>query len=330
MSAFQRRNERPVPRGARAARPGPIARLRGYFTNHAQVLVSALGRLYASPLSSLMTAAVIGIALALPTGMYVLLQNLQAVSGGWDNAAQISVFLKMNVTDQQAEALGQKLTAQPEVASVRTLTHAQALKEFQDLSGFGDALKVLDDNPLPAVLVVRPNAKSSTPDAANKLLEKLRALPETDQARLDLLWVERLYTMMAIGRRAVLVIAALLGLAVLLAVGNTIRLDIQNRRDEIVITKLIGATNPFIRRPFLYSGLWFGLFGGIIAWVLLAIALGLLSGPVHRLAGLYGSDFTLLSLNAGTVAVLLGSSILLGLGGSWLAVSRHLSDIEPT
>ena len=216
------------------------------------------------------------------------------------------------------------------MASVRTLTHAQALKEFQDLSGFGDAVQVLGDNPLPAVLIVRPKAEDSTPEAANRLLEKLRALPETDQARLDLLWVERLYTMMAIGRRAVLVIAALLGLAVLLVVGNTIRLDIQNRRDEIVITKLIGATNPFIRRPFLYSGLWFGLLGGIIAWVLLAIALGLLSGPVHRLAGLYGSDFTLLSLNLGTAATLLGSSILLGLGGSWLAVSRHLSDIEPT
>lgn len=330
MRPHQRRGERPRARGARAARPGAIARLRGYFINHAQVLVSALGRLYAAPLSSLMTSAVIGIALALPTGMYVLLQNLQVVSGGWDSAAQISVFLKMNVDDQHAAALGRKLAAQPDVASVRTLTHAQALKEFQDLSGFGDAVQVLGDNPLPAVLIVRPKAEDSTPEAANRLLEKLRALPETDQARLDLLWVERLYTMMAIGRRAVLVIAALLGLAVLLVVGNTIRLDIQNRRDEIVITKLIGATNPFIRRPFLYSGLWFGLLGGIIAWLLLAIALGLLSGPVHRLAGLYGSDFTLLSLNLGTATTLLGSSILLGLGGSWLAVSRHLSDIEPT
>ncbi|MEJ2344123.1 MAG: permease-like cell division protein FtsX [Gammaproteobacteria bacterium] len=332
---IRRRRVEPVkrrrtPAAAQRGRPSAATRIGSYFIGNAQVLLASLGRLYRTPLSSLMTSAVIGIALALPLGLYVTLANLQAVSSGWDGAAQISVFLKLNVSDQRAVALGKELEQHPGVGRVRTLTHEQALDEFRQLSGFGEALDVLGQNPLPAVLIVRPDRSHSDPDSVRKLLTEIRRLPETDQAKLDLMWVKRLYTIMQIGQRAVLVIAGLLALAVLLIVGNTIRLDIQNRRDEIIITKLIGATNAFIRRPFLYSGLWYGLSGGLLAWLLVEAALGLLAGPVHHLAGLYGSDFALTALNAATVLSLLGFSALLGLAGSWLAVGRHLSAIEPT
>lgn len=315
---------------ARGPRPALRTRLDAWAVSNAQVLLHSLGRMYRSPLTSLMTAAVIGIALALPMGLYVVLQNLQAVSGGWDGSSQMSVFLKLNVSDDDARELGNNLRALPEFDSVRVLSRADAMGEFRDLSGFGDALSVLEENPFPAVLILRPDRKFSHPESVREIVDQLRLLPQTDLVQLDLQWVKRLYTMMEIAQRGILVVAALLCLAVLLIIGNTIRLDIENRRDEIIITKLIGATNAFIRRPFLYSGVWYGVFGGIIAWLLIVVALTLVAAPVHRLAGLYGSQFTLSSLDLGSVAILLGGSIVLGLAGSWLAVSRHLSAIEPT
>ena len=324
--------QRKPQRGGQALGPRPPlrARLDAWALGNAQVLVHSLGRMYRSPVTSLMTAAVIGIALALPTGLFVTLQNLQVVSGGWDGSSQISMFLKLDVKEADARELGKKLRSMPEFTSVRVLSQAEAMDEFRKLSGFGEALDVLDQNPFPAVLILRPAQRYSRPDRVREIVKQLRAMPQTDLVQLDLQWVKRLYTMMEIAQRGVLVVAALLALAVLLIVGNTIRLDIQNRRDEIIITKLIGATNAFIRRPFLYSGVWYGLFGGLIAWLLVILALTLLAGPVHRLAGLYGSQFTLSALDFGTVLALLGGSVLLGLGGSWLAVSRHLSAIEPT
>lgn len=308
----------------------PNSRFTAYLLNHAQVFFSSLGKLYRAPMSNLMTVAVIGIALAFPMGLYVLLQNLQAVSGGWNGATQISLFTKMNVNDERAAELGQELRLLPEIESLHVLTRQEAMSEFQALSGFGEALEVLEKNPLPAVLIIRPNEANSAPAQVALLVEKLRQLPEIDIAQLDMQWVERLYTMMEIGERGIIIIAALLALAVLLTVGNTIRLDIQSRRDEIVIVKLIGATNAFIRRPFLYTGFWYGCLGGVISWLMIEVSLSLLAGPVQRLAGLYGSDFSLATMNILSGLGLLAISILLGLAGSWIAVGRHLNEIEPS
>jgi cell division transport system permease protein len=319
----------PSSRGAADA-SAPNSRFLAYLLNHAQVVVSSLGKLYRTPVSTLMTVAVIGIALAFPTGLYVLLQNLQVVSGGWNGATQISLFAKMDINDEQAADLGQQLRQMPEIDSLHVLTRDEAMHEFQALSGFGEALEVLENNPLPAVLIIHPDEANSAPAQVSMLVEKLRALPEIELAQLDMQWVERLYTMMEIGERGILVIAALLALAVLLTIGNTIRLDIQGRRDEIVIIKLIGATDAFIRRPFLYTGLWYGVLGGGLSWLMVEISLGILSDPVQRLAGLYGSSFSLSTLELHTGAGLLAVSILLGLIGSWIAVSRHLHEIEPS
>ncbi len=301
-----------------------------YLQRHAQVALDSLGRMYRNPLPSLMTAAVIGIALALPSSLYLLLDNLHRMSGSWDGQASLSVFLKEKVPAAQRDALAGRIRAWEEVASLQVITPEQALDEFSTHSGFSTALEALDENPLPAVLVVVPQTAHTGPAAAEALQKKIKLLPEVELAQLDLAWVQRLNAMIEIARRGILLISALLALAVLLVIGNTIRLEIQNRHDEIVVTKLIGATNPFVRRPFLYSGLWYGLLGALLAWLLVSAGFWLLAEPVAALAGLYQSDFTLQTLPLVTLGVLLACGTLLGLLGSWLAVGRHLSAIEPS
>ena len=304
--------------------------LKIWFLRHIQVSLASLGRLVRLPLSTLMTSAVIGIALALPTGMHVVLGHLQAISGGWDGAATISLFLKQEVAESAAEKLAQKLRSKPEIAEVDFISREAALDEFRRLSGFGEALDALDSNPLPALLVIKPTPEQSNPASTQQLINELDLLSEADLVQLDMQWVRRFHALTEIARRGVLVLASLLSLAVLLIVGNTIRLEIQNRHAEIEISKLIGATDAFIRRPFLYSGFWYGLFGGIIAWLLVDLSILTLDDSVGQLASLYHSGFTLTLVDTLTVVALLGGSGLLGLLGSWISVGRHLSAIEPT
>jgi cell division transport system permease protein len=276
-----------------------------------------------------MTAAVIGIALALPTGLYLLLDNIDRLSGSWDGQASLSVFLQTNVTEQAAAMLADRVAGWPEVGSVELVTPAQALDEFRQYSGFADVLDSLHENPLPAVLIVTPAPGHAHPKDAAGLQARLAALPETDLVQIDLEWVQRLAAILDMTRRGILVISVLLGLAVLLVIGNTIRLEIQNRREEILVTKLIGATNAFVRRPFLYGGVWYGILGALIAWLLVQAGFWLLADPVSHLAGLYQSAFRLQTLPWSMLNLLLGGGILLGLLGSWLAVGRHLDAIEP-
>lgn len=326
------------PRTTAAANQGATRRhrlslnewLRSYGRLHAQVLVSSLGRLYRTPFSTLLTTAVIAIALALPSGLLVLLDNLQRLNTHWDGSSSISLFLKQSVSDAKAGQLARELEDWPHIASVRTIQREQALAEFRELSGFGDALAALEENPLPSVLEIRP-VTANTPDQdIEALLDKLGRLPEVELAQLDLQWVRRFGALMEIGRRGILVVGALLALAVLLIVGNTIRLDIQNRREEIEVSKLIGGTDAFIRRPFLYTGLWYGLLGAVLAWVLVSLGFWLVDAPARSLAGLYDSSFLLSSLSWQGTGLLILTGVALGLAGSWLAVGRHLGAIEPT
>lgn len=322
----------PPPRRPRVQRPGRAltAKVSVYFARHAQVLLSSLGRLWRTPFATLMTAAVLGIALALPFGLQSLLTNAERLSSGWDGATQISLFLRADVSRDQALTLRDRLEHSGEIARVRYISPQQALDEFERLSGFGDVLTALDKNPLPGVLVVHPVLQQGSPAAVQALLARLRGYPEVDLAQLDMQWVKRLYAIMDMLNRGIQALAVLLALAVVLVVGNTIRLAIENRRDEIVITKLIGGTDAFIRRPFLYTGFWYGLFGALLAYGMIAGMLMALDGPVAALSGLYNSQFQLASLGAGNLFLLLASGIVLGLLGSAVAVRRHLRDIEPT
>lgn len=308
----------------------PRGKVNAYFTHHLWVLVSSLGTLWRTPLATLMTASVIGIALALPAGLHVLLQNVQQLSTGWEGTAQMSLFLKSGVPEKRIQSLAKKLRGWDGVAEVRYISREQALEEFRELSGFGGALDSLDENPLPAVLVLRPTSEAAEPAQMELLLGRVKELQPVDLAQLDMEWVRRLSGIIELGKRGVLLLGGLLGLAILLVVGNTIRLTILSRTQEIIVTKLIGGTNAFIRRPFLYTGLWYGILGAVMAWLLVATLLGLLSDPVSRLSFLYNSQFSLGGLDLETVFILLASGMALGLLGSWLAVGKHLQAIEPS
>jgi cell division transport system permease protein len=276
-----------------------------------------------------MTVAVIAVALALPAGLFVLTENLRQLVGGWDQAAAISVFLRSEVSDETADAVAEELRGWPELERVEVISSAEALQEFREQAGFEEALAQLKENPLPAVLALFPSPGYGTLEQVKFIQEHLGDVPEADFVRVDTQWLMRFQGILDLIQAAVLLLGGLLGLGVLLIVGNTIRLEIQNRSGEIEIMELVGATAAFIRRPFLYAGVWYGLLGGLAAWVLVTIAVFALQGPVSRLASLYRTDFPVSGLSLVALLGMLAGSMLLGLVGSWIAVNRHLREVEP-
>ncbi len=306
-------------------------RPRLWLARHLYAIIYTFGQLVRSPASTLTTSAVIGITLALPGVFYVLLQNAQTASHAWDGGAQLSLYLAEAVTESDALALAEELRGWPEVDRVDVITPAQALQEYKQLAGFDDLDAALGrHNPLPFVLLVFPSASTTDPPAMERLVSALRSQRGVDMVQSDIEWIARLQAMMDIGRRSVMTLSLLFALGALLIIGNTIRLAIQNRRDEIEVAKLVGATDAFIRRPFLYSGLWYGLLGAAIAWLLIATSLHMVDEPVSRLASLYQSNFGLRSLDGAAVGALFIIGAGLGWLGSWAAVFRHLHAIEPT
>jgi cell division transport system permease protein len=309
-------------------RPATGNRISAYLLHHLQSLVFSLGKIYHAPATTIMTVAVIGITLSLPGGFYLFLKNIDAVSGDFRSSTQISLYLKLNTRDKQARALEKHIAAMEQVAATRFISREQSLEEFRRDSGFGKSIDTLSSNPLPHTIIVEPVGADTF--TVRNLLNRLQAMPEVEIAKLDTEWLERLYTIIEIASRSVIIITILFACAVLLIIGNTIRLDIQNRYQEIIVTKLIGATDAFIRRPFLYGGVWYGLLGGIISWLIVEIGYLAISGPLERLNLLYKSDMNLITFSFQDFIVLIASSTLLGLAGSWIAVARHLNQIEPT
>ena len=301
--------------------------LNNYLLRHTQTLISSLGRLWQKPVASILTIAVIAITLALPSALLIMLENLKQASSGWDDASSISLFLKQGVNEQQANKLAREINLWPEIDQVKIITRQQALQEFQQYPGLGQLIQQLNNNPLPTVLVIQPGDIND--NLSQGLLEKLQTRNEVDIAQLDLQWVKRLSAILAIFERIILIIGSLLGLAVLLITGNIIRLEIQSRHEEIEVIQLIGATNAFIRRPFLYTGLWYGLLGALLAWIMINIAFWLLSEPVQELTKLYHSGFQLSAMGSDWGLSLLALGMLLGLSGAWIAVSQHIRYIQP-
>jgi cell division transport system permease protein len=306
-------------------RPTWFSRL---LEEHARVFFFSLGKLWQNPAGTLLTALVIGITLALPAGLHALIGNVDKLSYSWEGAAQSSLFLKDGVSVERGQDLAREIGTRPGVARTGYISREQALAEFRKLSGFGEALDILDSNPLPAVITVTPR-NQQTRSQVSSLVEELARLPEVDMAKLDQKWLERLYGILDFLQRGVAVVAILLGLAVVVTVANTIRLDIEARREEIVVMKLIGAPNSFIRRPFLYTGLWYGFAGSIVALIFVSAGMAALSGPVRHLAGLYESDFSLSGLSVAAALEMFGAGIVLGWLGAFVTVSRHLGKIEP-
>jgi cell division transport system permease protein len=300
-----------------------------YIQHHKLMAADSLQRLMSSFGSSLMTWMVLAIALSLPMTLYVSLENVKQLSRTWDQSSQMSVYLKQGTIDRFAAIVVSDLQSWSQIQTAIYISPEQALAEFTDSTGLTDVIDGLDSNPLPGVISVVPRLAQQDVGGLEQLEQKILSLKHVESVQLDLLWVKRLYQFMDLGQRLVWALAALLGLAVLLIIGNTIRLSIESRRDEIRVVKLVGGTDAFVRRPFLYTGIWFGLGGGLIAWVLLSVGLYWLSGPVERLISLYGSDFQLRGLGFSDALLLIFDGILLGWLGAWLAVSRHLGRIEP-
>lgn len=316
-------------RGPKRRRVGLLQRLRGWLEQHRASARDTLVGLLRRPLATAMTVAAIAIALALPAALYLLLTNLEQIGGEWERSAAISLFLAPAVDEAGAAEIAARLRRRTDIGSVEVISRAQGLEEFRAYSGLGGALDQLGSNPLPVVLAIYPSAQSQSPRALARLIAALEALPEGDFARLDAQWAQRFRAIVQLLQQAAALLGAMLSLAVLLVVGNTIRLEIENRRTEILIMDLVGATSAFVRRPFLYSGAWYGLLGGLLAWLLVALATWLLQAPAARLAQLYQSGLRIQGLDLQASALLLGGSTMLGIIGSWIAVGRHLSQVEP-
>ena len=296
---------------------------------HLQALVGSLGRLARSPLASFMTVLVIALALALPAALKVFVTNAQAATGNFASAVDVSVFLKTDVPLAKAQQLAQAAQQRADVAEVTLIPADKGLEDFKSYSGFGAALAALKENPLPHVLHVRPRAAASSAASLEALRGYFAAWPEVDLVQVDSEWVMRFNAILEVLRRLLLIAAALLGVGVLAVIGNTIRLEIQARRAEIEVIKLVGGSNAYVRRPFLYTGVLYGLGGALIAWGIIALIVTVLGDSVATLARLYGSRFVLSGLAPEEGGALIAAGVVLGWLGAWISAARHLARIEP-
>ncbi len=277
---------KPTASGASVAKPR--SRIAAWAEHHRDSLVASLGRMFGKPWSTLLTVGVMAVALALPLGLALVLDNAARLGGSIERAREVTVFLKQDIAVERARALAQTLRARGDIAAVALRTPDEGLASLRDGGGtdvYADALAAVGENPLPSVLIVRPRGDERA------LVAALTALPEADLVQHDAVWRERLDRWLGFGERVVWVLAALLGLGALLVVGNTVRLDIQSRREEIAVLQSLGATDGFIRRPFLYLGACYGLTAGALALGLLTAAEFALRQPLRALAESYGSGF---------------------------------------
>jgi cell division transport system permease protein len=300
-----------------------------YGTRHLQALFGALGRLVRTPLASLLTLIVIGVALALPAGLALVVENLRSATGDLGNAVDFTVHFKLGTPIERVQQIATNGRERPGIESITVTTAAQALEEFKQASGFGDALTALEDNPLPNHIVVRPAKTASGPAEIESMRRYFAAFPEVDIVQLDLDWVRRLHSLLDVLKRVLWVVMAVLGLGVLAVIGNTIRLEILNRRPEIEVTKLVGGSNAFVRRPFLYTGLFYGLGGAVLAALIVVGAMAYLDQAVGELSAQYGGRFRMAGLGSNGLLILAGTGASLGWLGALISTGRHLRRIEP-
>lgn len=297
--------------------------LRVYFTRHLQAALLSLGQMTETPFTTFLVCVVLGIALALPTSLYVLLKNVTPLSAYWETSSPVVLYLKTELTESQVMAVAGKIRSSAGVANVAYTSPQQGLAELQQRSDLGMALTVLKDNPLPAVLTITPKTNWQTPQAEASLLNAFKALPEVDMAKLDLDWIKRLSVLLNLGEKIVDALAILLSVGVIFVIGSTIRLVMASHHEEIEIYKLIGASDSFIRRPFLYRGIWYGLIGSLLAWAIVTVLIMVLKQPVADLAALYSSNYALQGLNLTDGGSLLLLGVLLGWIGAWIVVCRR-------
>lgn len=296
--------------------------MRQWINHHQQALRLVLHRMGRTRLQTLMMLAVIGVTLSLPAGLYLVLDNAERLAGGLDHAPQISLFLAPGADTATVKAIEKRLRAHDDIADHRFVGRDQAWAELQQNTGLEELAGGLEKNPLPDAFIL--HAKSSDPAAVDQLRTELQQWPGVEHAQLDAAWVKRLYALLQVGHQAVLMLATLLGFALLFVVGNTIRLQILTQREEIEVSQLIGATDSFIRRPFLYAGTLHGIGGGVVAWLVLDTVLWLFNRSIEELARLYATDLRLHMPDMATSLILIGIAALLGWIGAYWAVRSHL------
>jgi len=296
---------------------------------HREALGASFRRLLCTPFTSSMAIIVMAIALSLAGSFYVLVNNAQQLVDNLQTGKQFSLFLHEHISDKQAANLAQRIQGYAGVAKVVLISKQQALAEFQQYSGFGAALNALESNPLPAVIQVFPTQDLTEAYQLTQLLEQTKNEQEVDFAQIDMEWVARLQSIMQIANQLVLLLSGLLAVAVVFITGNTIRLELQTRRDEVVVEKLVGATNTFICLPFLYSGFWFGFLAGCFAWCIVTLMLFMLTSPIAHLSMLYQSQFQLHFMSFTESVSLIASAATLGILGALAIVSHQLKLLKP-
>lgn len=300
--------------------------MKAWLDAHHHALLLVLKRLRAAPVANLIMIGVIGVTFSLPAGLYLVIDNLRSVTGSIATEPQVTLFLAQDSSTAVIKDIEQRLKSEPAVRDFQFLGREVAWRALQEKNGLADSLNDLQKNPLPDAFVV--HATSTDPSAVEALQQNLANWPHIEHAQTDSAWVKRLYALLQLGNKAVLILTGLLGFALFAIIGNTIRLQILTQREEIEVSKLIGATDRFIRRPFLYAGTLHGLLGGVTAWLILLATLYIFNLSVSDLARLYASDFKLMPLGLDASLTLIGGSALLGWLGSWSAVSRYLAQIE--
>lgn len=300
-----------------------------YFKSHAYALFASLGRLVGNPFTSTMTIAVLAIAISLASAFYLFVINIQQLSGAVESTNQISLFLKNKVSDKEGKKLADELRNNEDIEQVILISKQQALDEFKSYSGFGKTLDLFENNPLPIVVQVLPKNSLDHMKSVKRLMKEFDRLPQVDLVQMDMQWIKKLQSIIGVMNRGVLLLAILLGFAVLFITGNTIRLELQNRRDEVVVAKLVGATYSFIQRPFLYTGFWLGFLSGLLAWIFVLIMLLVLQDPIEQLSVQYDGSFILHYLSFTDTLFMLFVASTLGVMGAWIVLRFQIKQIQP-
>jgi cell division transport system permease protein len=306
-----------------------IDKIQAYCDIHAHALFSSLGKLVATPFSSIMTVAVLAISISMAAGFYILLGNVQQLTASIETSNQISLFLRDDVSASHANNLAESIRQNSDVQAVKLISKEEALAEFKAYSGFGSAINALGKNPLPIVIEVLPKNSLENKKNIENMLKSFRQSPEVDFAELDMQWVERLQSMIDLAQRSAILLSFMLGIAVLFITGNTIRLELNNRQDEVMIAKLVGATNAFIQRPFLYCGFWLGFMSGVLAWFIVTVLMLILRQSVEKVSELYQGVFHIMFLGITETFALLLISSALGVLGSWAVLFYQLRHTNP-
>jgi len=270
---------------------------------------------------------VLAVALALPGFLFSALSNVSRLSDSWDNENKISLFLQTDLSTAQVDNFVQNLLLRPDLIAIDLVDASQGLLEFKQQSGLSDILDSLESNPLPAVVYVLP--KNNSQEGLALLANELKALPQVEQAVLDLNWIKRFNGILLVIERAIVALSLLLAFAILLIIGNTIRLNVESRNEEILVSKLMGATNAWVRRPFLYSGVFYGVSAAVLALLILELAMLMMKTPILQLTQLYQSHFVLSGLGVIGSIVLISVSSILGLLGALISVNKFLAKQEP-